>query len=181
MRGVEDVAPYNVQYCLRKPIPLRRLTAPPVSLRLGHARVLTVHRTVIHYAHAASLPEGRGLRSPQTHYFLWRCRRGVEDVAPYKHTLLFLQTQYSLRRGRRRCRCISGAIIAQICGGKIAYFCTRKTAKNTKCLLTKRVNCDIIRQIKRDKIIDKVLTPENIQTFTSTLPSKVDFLRGKHQ
>ena len=27
-----------------------------VSLRLGHAHVLTVHRTVIHYAHAASLP-----------------------------------------------------------------------------------------------------------------------------
>ena len=27
-----------------------------VSLRLGHVRVLTVHRTVIHYAHAASLP-----------------------------------------------------------------------------------------------------------------------------
>ncbi len=27
-----------------------------VSLRFGLARVLTVHRTVIHYAHAASLP-----------------------------------------------------------------------------------------------------------------------------
>ena len=57
---------------------LRIRSVPPVSLRLGHARVLTVHRTVIHYAHAASLPEGRGLR--------------------------FLQTHYSLRRGRRRWR-----------------------------------------------------------------------------
>ena len=28
---------------------------PRVSLRLGHAHVLTVHRTVIHYARAASL------------------------------------------------------------------------------------------------------------------------------
>ena len=31
-----------------------------VSLRLGHARVLTTHRVVIHYAHAASLPHGEG-------------------------------------------------------------------------------------------------------------------------
>ena len=60
IRGVEDVAPYNVQYCLCRPIPLRRLTAPPVSLRLGHARVLTTHCVVIHYAHAASLPTGEG-------------------------------------------------------------------------------------------------------------------------
>ena len=30
--------------------------APPVSLRLGHARVLTTHRVVIHCAHAAPLP-----------------------------------------------------------------------------------------------------------------------------
>ena len=28
----------------------------PVSLRLGHARVLTVHRTAIQYPRAASLP-----------------------------------------------------------------------------------------------------------------------------
>ncbi len=34
------------------------LSRSPVSLRLGHARVLTVHRTVIHYARAASLPPG---------------------------------------------------------------------------------------------------------------------------
>ena len=33
---------------------------PPVSLRLGHVRVLTVSQTVIHCAHAASLPIGRG-------------------------------------------------------------------------------------------------------------------------
>ena len=31
-------------------------SGPPVSLRLGHARVLTSHRDVIHCAHAASLP-----------------------------------------------------------------------------------------------------------------------------
>ncbi|MBR6645684.1 MAG: hypothetical protein IKL21_08025, partial [Clostridia bacterium] len=31
-------------------------TAGVVSLRLGHVRVLTYHRYVIHYPHAASLP-----------------------------------------------------------------------------------------------------------------------------
>ena len=36
------------------------LRDPPVSLRLGHVRVLTTHRVVIHYAHAASLPRGEG-------------------------------------------------------------------------------------------------------------------------
>ena len=39
-----------------------RLT--PVSLRLGHARVLTTHRVVIHYARAASLPQGEGSQKP---------------------------------------------------------------------------------------------------------------------
>ena len=31
--------------------------ADSVSLRLGHAPALTVHRTVIHYRRAASLPD----------------------------------------------------------------------------------------------------------------------------
>ena len=34
-----------------------------LSLRLGHARVLTIHRTVIHCARAASLPRQREARS----------------------------------------------------------------------------------------------------------------------
>ena len=33
---------------------------PPVSLRLGHAPALTVHRTVIHYRSAALLPFSGG-------------------------------------------------------------------------------------------------------------------------
>ncbi len=33
----------------------------PFSLRLGHARVLTSHRDVIHYAHAASLLHEHGV------------------------------------------------------------------------------------------------------------------------
>ena len=42
------------------------LRLPPFSLRLGHARDLTVHRTVIQHPHAASLPRVRGLYLPQT-------------------------------------------------------------------------------------------------------------------
>ena len=38
-------------------IPLQSL-CDSVSLRLGHTRVLTCHRHVIHYARAASLPPG---------------------------------------------------------------------------------------------------------------------------
>ena len=59
-RGVGDGAPYYVPQIdiganIRFP-PHPSATLTPVSLRLGHARVLTVHRTVIHYARAASLP-----------------------------------------------------------------------------------------------------------------------------
>ena len=36
---------------------IRQPAAATVSLRVGHARVLTPHRGVIHCAHAASLPE----------------------------------------------------------------------------------------------------------------------------
>ena len=38
--------------------PHQSRSAPAVSLRLGHATALTVHRTVIHYRSAASLPQG---------------------------------------------------------------------------------------------------------------------------
>ena len=41
-------------------IPLQSLR-DSVSLRLGHTRVLTCHRHVIHYARAASLPPGDAL------------------------------------------------------------------------------------------------------------------------
>ena len=41
-----------------RPTPHHPRTAGAVSPRLGHARVLTVHRTVIHYTRAASLPQG---------------------------------------------------------------------------------------------------------------------------
>ena len=37
-----------------------RLVKPPVSLRLGPVRVLSVHRTLIHCPHAAPLPAGEG-------------------------------------------------------------------------------------------------------------------------
>ena len=36
--------------------PLRLAPQDTVSLRLGHISALTVHRTVIHYRNAASLP-----------------------------------------------------------------------------------------------------------------------------
>ena len=36
--------------------------APPVSLRLGHAAVLTSHCDVIHFRVAATLPTGEGER-----------------------------------------------------------------------------------------------------------------------
>ena len=55
------------------PHPSKPTVLPSVSLRLGHARVLTVHRTVIHYARAASLPikgKAYGGISPQS-----RCAR----------------------------------------------------------------------------------------------------------
>ena len=47
---------------LRIRILLPPLSRSPVSLRLGPARVLTVHRTVIHSARAASLPPGGRLK-----------------------------------------------------------------------------------------------------------------------
>ena len=51
------------------------VAAPPVSLRLGHTRVLTSHRDVIHCARAASLPTGEG--------FLFHCaQNGRPMVAP---------------------------------------------------------------------------------------------------
>ena len=39
---------------------IHRCAVPLFSLRLGHARVLIVPRTIIHYARAASLPQGEG-------------------------------------------------------------------------------------------------------------------------
>jgi len=45
------------------PSRLRRAT---ISLRLGHARVLTPHRGVIHSAHAASLLPEEGFGDPVT-------------------------------------------------------------------------------------------------------------------
>ncbi|MBQ5793923.1 MAG: hypothetical protein IIW17_07875, partial [Clostridia bacterium] len=38
-----------------------RKLAQWISLQLGHTRVLTCHRHVIHYARAASLPSGDAL------------------------------------------------------------------------------------------------------------------------
>ena len=50
-----------LNFLTRLSIPQRPAHSPvrdraAFSLRLGHARVLTVHRTVIHYTRAASLP-----------------------------------------------------------------------------------------------------------------------------
>ena len=42
--------------------PLITRYAGAVSLRLGHITALTVHRTVIHYRDAASLPQGEASR-----------------------------------------------------------------------------------------------------------------------
>ena len=52
--------------CSGRPFPRRHslhfvsFVAGPFSLRLGHARVLTCHRHVIHYPRTASLPKGDG-------------------------------------------------------------------------------------------------------------------------
>ena len=50
-----------VIHAVQPPPPLIRQPqgSPPVSLRLGHAAGLTVHRTVIQYRVAASLPKIR--------------------------------------------------------------------------------------------------------------------------
>ena len=50
-----------VIHAVQTPPPLIRQPqgSPPVSLRLGHAAGLTVHRTVIQYRAAASLPKIR--------------------------------------------------------------------------------------------------------------------------
>ena len=61
-------ASYTSSTAMREPPKLGKLVSgnpaavPLVSLRLGHARVLIVHRTIIHYARAASLPQGEGFR-----------------------------------------------------------------------------------------------------------------------
>ena len=64
-------------------------TAPPVSLRLGHAAVLTVHRTVIHYRVAASLPSGEG------------CVLVCADICPMR-TTRGTAPQYHVLRTRHR-------------------------------------------------------------------------------
>ena len=51
--------------------PHQSRSAPAVSLRLGHATALTVHRTVIHYRSAASLPQGEAFLT--THPTLFLC------------------------------------------------------------------------------------------------------------
>ena len=66
---------------LRRLLPLLPLAAfVPVSLRLGHARVLTVHRTVIHYTRAATLPPGgRSMEAVASKYRM-ECR--VNGISP---------------------------------------------------------------------------------------------------
>ena len=54
--GVPPPVLCAIGVCARGLLP--PLSRSPVSPRLGHTRVLTVHRTVIHFARAASLPLG---------------------------------------------------------------------------------------------------------------------------
>ncbi len=62
-------------------LPLTTAYGGAFSLRLGHHSALTVHRTVIHYRIAASLPQGRGLR-------------GDVGIAPYETYFKFCRKQY---------------------------------------------------------------------------------------
>ena len=67
-----------------------RRFARSVSLRLGHARVLTSHRDVIHYAHAASLPGERAPRSPSgecapTHLRERKCSAKTDPSQQKRH------------------------------------------------------------------------------------------------
>ena len=85
---------------LRTGIPHPPLTWSPVSLRLGHVRVLTMHRIVIHCAHAASLP-GKGLMTV--------CGRGAgrSGDRPLRTISKFfpLTGQKSLSNRKRTVRC----------------------------------------------------------------------------
>ena len=77
---------------------------PRFSLRLGHARVLTVHRTVIHFARAASLRHplqeiltftvGAIHESPAFVCGMRLFSRGVGDVAPYKISFSSLHSAF---------------------------------------------------------------------------------------
>ena len=54
-----------------------------VSLRLGHAHVLTVHRTVIHYAHAATL------------------RRPLQEITKIKANLLLASGKVTMKNKKQ--------------------------------------------------------------------------------
>ena len=54
-------------------------TAGVVSLRLGHVRVLTYHRYVIHYPHAASLPPPYNTTPNKT-----KCLTSLNTAQPYE-------------------------------------------------------------------------------------------------
>ena len=68
-RGRRLDVPFSVGPILSSRLHLiRHATRATVSLRLGHISALTVHRTVIHYRNAASLPSrGRLQKSSAKH------------------------------------------------------------------------------------------------------------------
>jgi hypothetical protein len=80
---------------------IRQLSLPPVSLRLGHARVLTPHCGVIHYAHVASLPQGKAQYKSSFH--LLKCYFCKSLWQSNKKAIIYLHIPLtpSVRRVRR--------------------------------------------------------------------------------
>ena len=94
-------ASYTSSTVAREPPKLGKLVSgnpaavPLFSLRLGHARVLIVHRTIIHYARAASLPDKGRLKDADAEFSL---RLGHARVLTSPRDVIHCARAASLRR-----------------------------------------------------------------------------------
>ena len=91
-----EASPYGV-FANRGDSSSTAVAVPLVSLRLGHARVLTPPRGVIHYARAASLPTGEGFGL----CVALICAPPHNQVAHFSNLLPLAENSVAFSSGRR--------------------------------------------------------------------------------
>ena len=99
----------NISLYKRKTEPSRKCFggSPPVVLPMQNDTLPTGEgeiRTPLNAGRRRRRPLQCTILSVQTHYFLRRCRRGVEDVAPYKCYNIVSANPILVSRCDRRCR-----------------------------------------------------------------------------